>query len=229
MKNEISKPTIQMTEPRPRLNRDLVLRTALELADTHGIDALTMRRLAQELMVEAMSLYHHVANKVELLDGMIDLVFAEIDLPSRENDWKTALRARAISAHKALVSHPWSIGLMESRSAPGPATLRHHDAVLGCLRAGGFSIPATAHAYSLLDSYIYGFALQEINLPFNTSEEAAPVAQSMMAQMPAGEYRYLTEMAVEHVLQPGYSYTNEYEIGLDLILDGLERLRESSQ
>jgi AcrR family transcriptional regulator len=228
VKNEMIKPTDRKTEPRPRLNRDLVLRTALELADTYGIEALTMRRLAQELTVEAMSLYHHVANKVELLDGMIDLVFAEIDLPSRDDDWKTALRARAISAHKALISHPWATGLMESRTAPGPATLRHRDAVLGCLRSGGFSIPATAHAYSLLDSYIYGFALQEINLPFNTADEATPVAQTMMEQMPVGEYRYLTEMAVEHVLQPGYAYTNEYEIGLDLILDGLERLRESS-
>jgi AcrR family transcriptional regulator len=225
MKNEMAKLNDHKTKPRTRLNRDLVLRTALELADRDGIEALTMRKLAQELAVEAMSLYHYVANKVELLDGMIDLVFAEINLPSREDDWKTALRARAISAHQALVSHPWAIGLMESRSAPGPATLRHHDAVLGCLRVGGFSLPATAHAYSVLDSYIYGFALQEINLPFNTADEATPVAQTMMAQMPAGEYRYLTEMAVEHVLQPGYAYTHEFEIGLDLILEGLERLQ----
>jgi AcrR family transcriptional regulator len=226
MKNEMSKPTIQMTEPRPRLNRDLVLRAALELADRNGIDALTMRKLAQELGVEAMSLYHHVANKVDLLDGMIDLVFAEIDLPSREDDWKTALRARAISTHKALVKHPWAVGLMESGTTPGQANLRHHDAVLGCLREGGFSLQATAHAYSVLDCYIYGFALNEINLPFNTSDEAAPVAETMMAQMPAGEYRYLTEMAVEHVLQPGYSYTDEFEIGLELILEGIQRLRD---
>lgn len=225
----MTKPTDRKTEPRPRLNRDLVLRTALELADTYGIEALTMRRLAQELAVEAMSLYHHVANKVELLDAMIDLVFAEIELPSREADWKTALHDRSISAHRALVRHPWATGLMESRTAPGPATLRHHDAVLGCLRAGGFSLRATAHAYSLLDSYIYGFALQEVNLPFNTSDEAAPVAETMMAQMPAGEYPYMTEMAVEHVLQPGYAYANEYEIGLDLILECLERLLESPQ
>jgi AcrR family transcriptional regulator len=227
MKNEMTKPTDHKTEPRPRLNRDLVLRAALELADRDGIDALTMRRLAQQLAVEAMSLYHHVANKVELLDGMIDLVFAEIDLPSREDDWKRALRARAISAREVLVRHLWAIGLMESRTSPGPATLRHHDAVLGCLREGGFSLPATAHAYSLLDSYIYGFALQEINLPFKNADEAADVAATMMAQMPAGEYPYLTEIAVEHVLQPGYTYANEYEIGLDLILEGIERLRDA--
>jgi AcrR family transcriptional regulator len=225
MEKEMAKPTTQTAEPRPRLNRQLILRAAVEVADRDGIESLTMRKLAQELTVEAMSLYHYVANKVELLDGMIDLVFAEIDLPSKESNWKTALRARSISAHTALIRHPWATGLMESRTAPGPATLRHHDAVLGCLRAGGFSLPGTAHAYSLLDSYIYGFALQEINLPFNTADEATPVAQTMMAQMPAGEYPYLTEMAVDHVLQPGYSYTNEYEIGLDLILEGIERLR----
>ncbi len=227
MKSEMTKPTDQKTEPRPRLNRDLVLRTALELADTYGIEALTMRKLAQELSVEAMSLYHHVANKDALLDGMIDLVSAEIELPSKEDDWKNALRVRAISAHEALVRHPWAIGLMESRSAPGPATLRQHDAVLGCLREGGFSLPATAHAYSLLDSYIYGFALQEINLPFQNADEATDVAATMMAQIPVGEFLYLKEIATEHVLQPGYSYAHEYEIGLDLILDGIERLRET--
>lgn len=211
---------------RPRLNRDLVLRTALELADRDGIDGLTMRQLAQELSVEAMSLYHHVANKTELLDGVIDLVFAEIELPSRADDWKIAVRARSISARNVLVNHPWAIGLMESRTAPGAATLRHHDAVLGCFRAGGFSVAATAHAYSLLDSYIYGFALQQINLPFNTADEAAPVAQSMTAQMPTGEYPYLAEMMVEHVLQAGYSYSDEFEIGLDMILEGIEQLQD---
>ncbi len=205
-----------------------MLRTALQLADRDGIQALTMRKLAQELAVEAMSLYHHVANKIELLDGLIDLVFAEIDLPAPEDEWKTALRARAVSAHAALIRHPWAIGLMESRTAPGPATLRHHDAVLGCLRAGGFSLPATAHAYSLLDSYIYGFAMQQINLPFGTSDQAAPVADAMLAQMPAGDYPHLIEMAMNHVLQPGYAYADEFEIGLDLILDGIELLRSGA-
>ncbi|PNY79427.1 TetR/AcrR family transcriptional regulator [Deinococcus koreensis] len=212
-------------DPRPRLSRELVLRTALQLADRDGIGALTMRKLAQALGVEAMSLYHHVANKGRLLDGVIDLVFAEIELPAPHEDWRTALRARSISAHAALIRHPWAIGLMESRSAPGPATLRHHDAVLGCLRAGGFSLPATAHAYSLLDSYIYGFALQQINLPFDTSAQAAPVAEVMLAEMAPGDYPFLTEMATDHVLQPGYAYADEYTIGLDLILDGIERLR----
>jgi AcrR family transcriptional regulator len=184
-----------------------------------------MRKLAQELAVEAMSLYHHVANKTALLDGLIDLIFAETALPPRHSDWKEALRLRSLSLHGALVRHPWAIGLMESRTAPGLATLRHHDAVLGCLRAGGFSLQATAHAYSLLDSYIYGFALQEMNLPFQDAGGAADVAATMLPQMSTGEFPHLTEMALQHVLQPGFRYADEFEIGLELILDGLERWR----
>ena len=226
MPRKTAKPPIK-TEPRPRLSRELVLQKALEVADREGIHALTMRRLAQELSVEAMSLYYHFANKDQLLDGLIDLVFAQIELPSRQENWKTALRSRSISAYQALVRHPWSVGLMESRTAPGLATLRHHEMVLACLRNGGFSVAATAHAYSLLDSYIYGFALQEINLPFNTSDEAAPVSENLMAQMPTGEFPHLTEMAMEHVLQPGYAYSNEFAIGLEIILDGLEKLRDA--
>jgi hypothetical protein len=176
-----------------------------------------------------MSLYHHVANKGDILDGIVDVVFSEIDLPSGDGDWKAAMRHRAISARKALRRHPWATGLMESRSTPGPATLRHHDAVLGILRNAGFSIELAAHAYSLLDSYIYGFALQETSLPFQSSEELAAVAETMLGDLRAGEYPYLTEMAVEHALQPGYDYGNEYEFGLDLILDGLEQARAAAQ
>jgi len=213
------------TDPRrPPLTRERVLAAAIDLADRDGIASLSMRKLAQELGVEAMSLYHHVANKDAILDGLIDLVFGEIDLPVGEADWKVAMRRRAISAREVLRRHPWATGLMESRSTPGPATLRHHDAVLGILRNAGFPLELAAHAYSLLDSYIYGFALQETSLPFNTPEETAEVAQAMMAEFPADAYPHLTEIAVEHVLQPGYSYASEYLFGLDLILDGLERL-----
>lgn len=226
MPSKTKQSTDSKATARPRLTRDLVLKKALEIADREGIHALTMRRLAQELGVEAMSLYHHVANKVQLHDGLINLVFAEIELPSMQENWKTALRSRSISAYQALVRHPWSVGLMESRTSPGLATLQHHERVLACLRKGGFSVVATAHAYSLLDSYIYGFALQELNLPFNTADEAAPVAESMMNQMLEGEFPYLTEIAMEHVLQPGYAYSNEFRIGLEIILDALERLRE---
>lgn len=154
---------------------------------------------------------------------MVDVVFGEIDLPSARDDWKATMRRRAVSARQALSRHPWAIGLMESRTSPGPATLRHHDAVIGNLRAAGFSVAMAAHAFSALDSYIYGFALQEANLPFSSAEETAEVAQMILAQMRPEEYPHLTELAVEHVLQPGYDYGDEFEFGLDLILDGLER------
>jgi AcrR family transcriptional regulator len=218
------------TDPRRApLTRERVLAAAIDLADRDGIASLSMRKLAQEVGVEAMSLYHHVANKDAILDGLIDLVFGEIDLPVGEADWKAAMRRRAISAREVLRRHPWATGLMESRSTPGPATLRHHDAVLGILRNAGFPLELAAHAYSLLDSYIYGFALQETSLPFTTAEETAEVAQTMMAQFPADAYPHLTEITVEHVLQPGYSYANEYLFGLDLILDGLEQALATSR
>jgi AcrR family transcriptional regulator len=206
---------------RAPLSRDRVLRAAVTRADQDGISSLSMRKLGEALGVEAMSLYNHVASKSDLLDGMIDIVFSEIDLPSGDGDWKAAMRRRAISARQVLRRHPWAIGLMESRTSPGPATLRHHDAVLGCLRRAGFSVELTAHAYALLDSYIYGFALQEASLPFGSGEEAAQVAHQISAQFASGQYPYLTEMATEHVLRPGYDYGDEFVIGLDLILDGL--------
>ncbi len=161
-----SKPT---TERRVPLSRERVLRTAFDLTDADGIESLSMRKLAHALGVEAMSLYRHVRNKGEIVDGMIDLVFGEIGVPATHVDWKMAMRQRAIKARQVLARHPWAIGLMESRSTPGPATLQHHDAVIGCLRAAGFSIAQVAHAYSVLDSYIYGFALQQASLPFKTA------------------------------------------------------------
>jgi AcrR family transcriptional regulator len=186
-----------------------------------------MRKLGEAVGVEAMSLYNHVANKSDLLDGMIDVVFSEIDMPSGAADWKAAMRQRAISARQVLSGHRWAIGLMESRTTPGPSTLRHHDAVLGTLRQGGFSVEMAAHAFSVLDSYIYGFALQEASLPFDTGEQTAELAQEILARAPAADYPHLTELTVEHVLQPGYDYGNEFEFGLDLILDGLERARDA--
>jgi AcrR family transcriptional regulator len=211
------------------LSRQRALHVAVALADAGGIGSLTMRKLAQELGVEAMSLYHHVANKGDILGGMVDIVFSEIDLPPTSTDWKTTMRRRAHSARAALSRHPWAISLMESRTAPGPATLRHHDAVIGSLRHAGFSIEMTAHAYSVLDSYIYGFAHQEINQPFDSAEETRELADAILHQLPADDYPHLIELATGHVLQPGYDYGNEFEFGLDLILDGLERsLREQT-
>jgi AcrR family transcriptional regulator len=219
--------TRRATEPRIPLSRDRVLRAAVAFADQSGVGPLSMRKLGEALGVEAMSLYNHVANKGELLDGMVDLVFSEIDLPPGGADWKTAMRQRAVSARQALSRHPWAIGLMESRSSPGPATLRHHDTVIGSLREAGFSIEMAAHAFSVLDSYIYGFALQEASLPFDTAEETAEMAQTILARFPPDEYPHLTELTLEHVLQPGYNYGNEYGFGLDLILGGLERARDT--
>jgi AcrR family transcriptional regulator len=211
------------TRPRTPLSRERVLRTALALADASGIESLTMRKLGEAVGVEAMSLYNHVPSKGDLLDGLIDLVFSEIELPSGTDGWKTAMRQRAISARAVLSRHRWAIGLMESRTSPGPATLRHHDAVIGCLRQAGFPVALAAHAYSALDSYIYGFALQEASLPFDTSEQTSELAQAIVAQFPADEYPHLAEFTFEHVLRPGYDYGSEYQFGLDLILDGLEK------
>src|SRR5437588_2859280 len=208
---------------RTALSRDRVLRAAVDLADQEGINALSMRKLGQEVGVEAMSLYNHVRNKEELLNGMVDIVFSEIDLPAADAEWSAAMRQRAISARQALKRHPWAIGLMESRAQPGPATLRHHDSVFRNLRTAGFSVELAAHAYSVLDSYIYGFTLNELTLPFdNSPEKVAEVAGNIKREMPAGEYPYLTEMAVEHAMKPGYDYGNEFEFGLKMIIDGLQ-------
>jgi len=211
--------------PRTPLSRERVLRAALVLADAGGIESLTMRKLGEKLGVEAMSLYNHVANKDDILDGIVDLVFSEIAVPSARADWKAAMRRRGISARDVLLRHPWATSLMQTRTRPGPATLRHHDAVLGSLRKAGFTVDMAAHAFSVMDGYIYGFALQQINLPSHTSEEAAELAGSILRELPADEYPHLAEMIVEHALKPGYDYAEEFAFGLDLILDGLERLR----
>ena len=206
---------------REPLTRQRVLRAALALADRGGLEALTMRGVGQELGVEAMSLYNHVAGKDDILDGLVDMVFAEIEVPCTDGDWKSAMRRRAISAREALTRHRWAIGLMESRLHAGPANLSHHDSVLRCLREAGFSVAMAAHAYSALDSYIYGFALTQTTLPFDTGEQAAAVAETILGSAPDKAYPYLAEIASEHVMRPGYSYAAEFEFGLDLLLDGL--------
>ena len=214
--------------PRLPLSRDRVLRKALELADAGGIESLSMRRLGQELGVEAMSLYNHIANKEDLLDGLADIVIGEVEVPSIGGDWKEAMRRRAISAREMLVRHPWASGLMESRTNQSPTRLRYPDAVLGTLRQAGFSIEMAIHAFFTLDSYIYGFAVQETNLPSGTPEELAGMADLIARQLPADEYPYLHEVVAEHVLMSGFNYADEFEFGLDLILDGLERARDAA-
>jgi AcrR family transcriptional regulator len=206
---------------RTPLTRERVIRAAMTVADEKGTAALTMRAVAEPLGVEAMSLYHHVAGREDVLDGMVDAVFSEIELPPRDTDWKSAMRHRATSARAVLRSHPWAVALMDSRSRPGPATLRHHDAVIGALRAGGFSVPMAAHAFSLIDSYLYGFVIQEVSLPFSGSEELDEVAGAILRDMPADAYPHLTELATEHALKPGYDYADEFTFGLTLILDAL--------
>jgi AcrR family transcriptional regulator len=218
----MSKPGNNSPRERAPLSRERVLRGAVTVADAGGIGSLTIRSLAQELGVKPMSVYHHVANKDQILDGIVDIVFSEIELPSLAGEWRSEIRRRAISARRVLRCHPWAIGLLESRTTPGPATLRHHDAIIGTLRGAGFSVEMTAHAYALLDSYVYGFALQEAALPF-APETVADVAEPMMQQFPAGEYPHLVELATEYVLQPGYDFGNEFEFGLNLILDALAR------
>jgi AcrR family transcriptional regulator len=210
---------------RAPLSRERVLRAALALADKGGIESLTMRKLGQELGVEAMSLYNHVGNKDDVLDGIVDLVFSEIALPSGPRDWKTEMRKRASSAHAALLRHPWAASLMQSRTKPGTATLRHHDSVLGSLRGAGFTLVMAAHAVSVIDGYVYGFALQQINIPLQSTEQVAEVGENILPQL-AGEYPHLAEMITQHAMKPGYDYGDEFEFGLDLILDGLETLRD---
>ena len=193
----------------------------MAVADAGGIGTLTIRSLASELGVKPMSLYHYVANKDEIIDGIVDLVYSEIDLPSPDGDWRSELRRRAISARQVLRRHPWAIPLLQSRTSPGRATLRHHNAVIGALRAAGFSLQLIAHAYALMDSYVFGFALSEAALPINGPETVPEVADQMMHLFDPAAYPHLVEFTVGHILTPGYDFGAEFEFGLDLVLDGL--------
>ena len=209
---------------RARLSKERVLAAAVAVADRGGLPDLTIRSLANELGAKPMSVYYYVESKDVLLDNLVDLVFEEIELPDPDGDWRDQMRRRAASARDRLRQHPWAIGLLESRTTPGPATLRHHDAVLACLRHAGFSRELTAHAYALIDSYVYGFALQEASLPFEGPDGVGDVAEPIMALMSSGAYPTMVDMATSYYLQPGYDFADEFEFGLDLILDGLERL-----
>jgi len=215
--------------PRPGLSRERVLRVAIELADERGLGELTMRKLAKQLGVEAMSLYNHVANKDDLLDGMIDIVFGEIEPPAPDGDWKAELRKRAVSTREALMRHRWAVGEMEGRADHGPSNLKVHDAVLGCLRGAGFSVEMSVHAMSVQDAYIYGFALQQTDMTPETAEDFAAVAQEQMVQYAdaLAEYPHLVEVVGGYVAKAGYDYDAEFLFGLDVILDGLDRLLES--
>jgi AcrR family transcriptional regulator len=212
--------TRSTTQKRAPLTRDRVLRAALELADEGGTAALTMQRIGRRLGVEAMSLYRHVRNKDDILDGIVDLVFAEIELPADRSNWRTVLRAQSISTRAALRRHPWAITLMESRMTPGPANLRTHEDTITVLLDAGCSAVMATHAYNLVDSYVYGFALQEVNFPFSNAEELAAMSEEILANLQADEYPNSARVARE-LLTSGFDYADEFEFGLDLILDAI--------
>jgi len=207
------------------LSKERVVTEALRIADRSGVEGLSMRGLAAALGAGAMSLYHYVANKEELLDAMIDVVFEEIELPSLDVEWTVAMRAEAVSARNVLARHPWAISLMESRTSPGPANLRHREAVTACLRRAGFSVEMATHANWLLNSHVYGYALQEATLPFGTAEELADMTEDVyLPQIPAEQYPYLNESGA-HLMAIGYDPSTEFFFGLDLVLSALETLR----
>ena len=210
------------------LSKQRVVVEAIRLADRDGVDGLSMRRLAGTLGAGAMSLYHYVASKDELLDAMIDVMFDEIELPPEGTDWQAAMRQRAVSARQVLARHPWANGLMESRTSPGPANLRHHEAVTACLRRAGFSPLMATHANWLLDSYVYGFALQAAGLPFDTADELADMAEDVyLPQLPPEEFPYLNESAAA-LVAAGFDPAEEFIFGLDLVLAALEPLRTTA-
>lgn len=220
----IVKRGIQLTTKKEPLNAERVIRAAVDLADEIGMEAFTIRKLAGALDVGPMSIYHYVATKDEIVDGMVEFVFSQIALPSADVDWRTAIRARCISARAVLNRHPWAAPLMETRMNPGPANLGHHDAVLGCLRGGGLSIQLTAHAYAVLDAFVYGFAFEEATLPTDDDGGMTEATEQIIdVEQFASVFPHLAELATEHVFQPGYSFGDSFEFGLDLIIDGVAR------
>jgi AcrR family transcriptional regulator len=211
---------------RAPVSLERTLDVALAVADGEGLQAVTMRRLARELGVEAASLYHHVAGKEQILDGLVDLVAAEIERPDPSVDWREAISQRAHHTRTVLRRHPWAVSLMASRTTPGLATLRLLESGIRCFREGGFSVLQAARAISTVDSYVHGFVLQEVNLPFRDEAELASMTGAVMEAFPASEFPYLFEMTVEHVLQPGYEYGQEFDSGLTVVLDGIAAFRE---
>jgi AcrR family transcriptional regulator len=215
------------TEPRTPLSRERVLRAAIRLADEGGFESLSMRKLGQELGVQAMSLYNHVAGKDDIRDGIVDIVWTEIEI-ARGPDWKAGIRASAISAHDALVAHRWACSLMMKTTAVSLARMRWMESILGTLREGGFSANLTHHAYHALDSHITGFTLWQVSFPFETEAELVDMAQTFLREFPLDEYPYVAEHVVQHLPESKPDDESEFEFGLDLILDGRERLRDAA-
>lgn len=213
---------------RAPVNPERTLEVALAVADSEGLQAVTMRRLARELGVEAASLYHHVDGKGQILDGLVDLVAAEIELVDSATGWRESVTQRARRTRAVLRRHPWAVSLMASRTTPGPATLRLLEAGIRSFREGGFSVVLAAHAISTVDSYVHGFVLQEVNLPFRDEAELAAMTGAIMEAFPASEFPYLFELTVEHVLQPGYDYGQEFDSGLTVVLNGIAGMLDES-
>lgn len=213
---------------RSGLTRASIVAAAVGVADAEGVAALSMRSVGKRLGVEAMSLYHHVANKEDLLDGMVDAVFAEFHAPEVGGAWREEMRARHHSARAVLKKHPWAVGMMDSRRNAGFETLRHHDAVLGCLREAGFSLALTGHAFAVLDAHLYGFLVQELSLAFDGEQDLAELGEQILTALPEGQLPYFREFTLEHALQPGYDFGDEFEVGLELLLDGLAARLEGS-
>ena len=211
---------------RAPLSRERVLRTALALADESGIESLSMRKLGEELGVEAMSLYRHAANKDDILDGIVDLVASEIELPAIGGEWRAAMRRRATSAHEVLMRHPWATMLIVSRVNVGPAMLRYVDTTIGCLREAGFSYEKADHAWNLIDSHVYGFTLQKLNFPLKP-EEYVQAAKAFLHMIPPETHPYLHGMSQE-VISGRHDGLHHLHFGLELILDGLEKVRRTS-
>ncbi|MFO0591555.1 MAG: TetR/AcrR family transcriptional regulator [Polyangiaceae bacterium] len=226
-----------MTKKKPRsavesparepVSLERVVAAAMALADAEGVAALTMRGVAAALGVQAMSLYNHVSNKEAILDRMVDAVFAGVEVRT-DLPWKASLGARARGIRAALHRHPWAIGMLESRRTPGAVTLRHHDAWIGVLRGAGFSVQLVAHALAVVDAYVYGFALQESRLPLSPKEDIPNLATEILASMPVDALPNLAWFTAEHVMKPGYAFADEFEYGLELVLDGLE-MRASAE
>lgn len=205
---------------RQALSRSIIIEAAVAVADRGGLTAVSMRNVGAELGVEAMSLYHHVKNKSDLLDALADWVFALVRLPGIDEPWRDALIARSASAREVLSQHKWGLGLLESRSSPGPAVLAQHNAVLGCLKNNGFSLDLAGHAFSVIDAYVYGFVLTEVSLPFEQggAEDFVDTLQVLMA-----DYPYLAEFAEHQIVGREYEFANEFDVGLEIILDELQR------
>ncbi len=208
---------------RPALTLEQIIDAAVRVADRGGLTHVSMRNVGKEAGVEAMSLYHHLAGKDALLDALANWIYTQIMLPESQRPWRQEMEARAASARRALLLHPWALGLIGSRPSPGPDELRHHEAVFACLRSNGFSLPMAIHTASALDAYVYGFVLSELNMPFDVDEPIDGFIDEIQQMIPASDYPNLAETITDHLVGQGFSYANEFDFGLALILDGLER------